>query len=278
MAEAGFPNSAVWGYRMRRLVKTITRLLLLVLFTVLTQVGGLAYLVGIATRRSRLGVLTVSLVTYAVMTAVLVPPLAQMYGRVRLACSSSGDGPVVAATWLTCALNRGYIRADALETVNALGRDASIAFPGSKLTTLEGGFPFISGFPLIPHLSHHDGRKVDLAYFYRTAPGGTPIAHGSPSWLGYFIFEQPKAGERISCSRPGMLRWNFYWLQPNPPAWEIDEQRTAWMVRWLKERGSVTRILIEPYLAERMGVDGGKVRFQGCNAARHDDHLHIAVN
>jgi hypothetical protein len=49
------------------------------------------------------------------------------------------------------------------------------------------------------------------------------------------------------------------------------------MILWLKERPEVTKILLEDYLLERLGVDGGKVRFQGCFAARHDDHLHVEV-
>lgn len=263
---------------MRGLFKTIYRLAMLAFLTIVTQVGGIAYLIGMLFGRSRLRVLAISLAAYAVMTAIMVPLLAASSGRVRLPCSSSGDAPVVAATWLTCALNRGYVRRSALETVTALGRDYAQQFPGSKLTTLEAGFPFIEGFPLIPHISHKDGRKVDLAYAYRTAADGSAIPYGSPSWIGYFIFEQSKPGERISCPRPTALRWNFYWVQPNPPIWVIDEERTGWILRWLKERSSVEKIFIEPYLADRMGVDGGKVRFQGCNAARHDDHIHFQVD
>ena len=262
---------------MRGLLKTIFRLTMLAFLTVVTQVGGIAYLIGMLLGRSRFRVLAISVVVYTAMTLFIVPPLAASFGRVQLPCATSGDGPVVAATWLTCALNRGYVAPAALAVVADLGRAVAEKFPGSRLTTLEASFPFIDGFPRIPHLSHRNGRKVDLAYFYRDRTDGTPITHGSPSPIGYFLFEQPKAGEKISCSTPSPLRWNFYWLQPNPPAWVIDEERTAFVLRWLKERGNVYRVFIEPYLAARMGVDGGKVRFQGCRAARHDDHIHIDV-
>lgn len=262
---------------MRHLLKTIYRLAVLAFLTALTQIGGIAYLIGMLFGRSRFRVLAISFAAYAVLTVLVVPPLAQSFGRLRLPCSSDGDGPVVAATWLTCALNRGYLAPQALVAVTALGADVAQKFPGSKLTTLEAGFPFIDGFPLIPHISHRNGKKVDLAYFYRNASDGSAIAHGSPSPIGYFVFEQPKPGEKISCSTPSPLRWNFHWAQPASPAWVIDEERTAFVLRWLKERGNVYRIFIEPYLAERMGVAGGKVRFQGCRAARHDDHIHIDV-
>ena len=146
------------------------------------------------------------------------------------------------------------------------------------MTTLEGNFPFIDGFPLLPHLSHRDGRKVDLAYFYRSTKGNAAIPHASPSWLGYFIYEQPREGEPTPCAgRWTPLRWDFKWFQPQSPSWHLDEQRTASMLSWLKNQPQVYRIFIEPHLAQRLGLVGGKVRFQGCQAARHDDHIHVEV-
>jgi len=223
-------------------------------------------------------VILAALTVYLVMTVFLVPPLAQSMGRVRLPCGTNGEGHVVAATWLTCALNRGYVRPEVLALILTLGDEIGRQFPGSRVTTLEGNFPFVDGFPLLPHLSHRDGKKVDVAYFYRTVEGDAVIAHGSPSWLGYFIYEQPSQGEPMPCSgRWTPLRWNFNWLQPQPPKWRLDEQRTAWMLTWLKNHQQISRIFIEPHLAQRLGVAGGKVRFQGCRAARHDDHIHIEI-
>jgi len=34
-------------------------------------------------------------------------------------------------------------------------------------------------------------------------------------------------------------------------------------------------MLLEPPLARRLGVADTRLRFQGCRAARHDDHIHI---
>jgi hypothetical protein len=257
--------------------------------TALTQVGGVAYLVGLAVgwfppvrhaapslRRTAVVIAAVS--SYLVMTLFFVPPLAKSMGRVRLPCGTNGDGPVVAATWLTCALNRGYVRPEVRDLVAALSAEVGQRFPGNQITTLEGNLPFIDGFPLLPHLSHRDGRKVDLAYLYRSVDGNAAIPHGSPSSVGYFIYEQPVQGEPLPCSgRWTPLRWDFDWLQPRPPQWRIDEQRTAWMLNWLKSQPQVSRIFIEPYLAQRLGVADGKVRFQGCHAARHDDHIHVEI-
>ena len=54
------------------------------------------------------------------------------------------------------------------------------------------------------------------------------------------------------------------------PIFKNDEERTRAMTLGLRARPEVTRIFIEPHLADRLGVGGGKVRFQGCQAARHD--------
>jgi hypothetical protein len=271
-----------------RLLRPTGLALLFVVLTALTQIGGGALLVGLAIGRMpslrhaapwarRAAVTLAALAVYGLMTAFLVPPLAKPMGRVRLPCGTD-DGPVVAATWLTCALNRGYVRPDALALLTALGEEAGRRFSGSRLTTLEANFPFIDGFPLPPHLSHRDGRKVDLAYFYRSHDGDAAIAHGSPSWLGYFVYEQPAAGAPQPCAgRWTPLRWDFDRLQPRPPAWRLDDERTTWMMTWLKDNQQVARIFIEPHLAQRLDVAGGKVRFQGCHAARHDDHIHVEL-
>jgi len=263
--------------------------LLFVFLTVLTQIGGVAYLIGTAIASAvpmlrggepirRMSAVVLGLTAYVVMTAFIVPPLAASMGRVPLPCSTAGNGSIVAATWLTCALNRGYVRPQVRDLVMDLASATAQRFPGSKITTLEGNLPFIDGFPLLPHLSHRDGKKVDIAFFYRSVADDAAVPSGSPSSMGYFIYEQPRPGDPTPCeNRWTPLRWNFNGLQPQPPVWRLDEERTAWTVNWLKDDPRVDRIFIEPHLAERMGVAGGKVRFQGCQAARHDDHIHVQV-
>ena len=39
----------------------------------------------------------------------------------------------------------------------------------------------------------------------------------------------------------------------------------------------VTRVFLEPHLVRRLGASSPKLRFQGCGAARHDDHIHIEI-
>lgn len=258
--------------------RAVARVGLFVALTLLTQIGGFCYLLGLAVgRRRRVGLLA-AIASYVVLTALVVPPLAQRFGRVRLPCFANGSSDVVAATSLTCVLNRGYVRPQVYALITTLGSEVRRRFPGSQVTTLEAGFPFLDTFPLLPHLSHGDGRKVDVAYFYRNAADGAAIAHGSPSWLGYFIYVKAKPEDDGGCSGQNtLLRWDLHWLQPVRPVWTIDEQRTGWLLAWLRDHSTVIRIFVEPHVAKRLGVTGGKIRFQGCHAARHDDHIHIEV-
>lgn len=265
---------------MRPFVSFLRHALIVIGLTLLTQIGGLAYLVALlATRRwRRSGVsqwrrtayaATATLLIYAAASLAIVPPLAQLLGRERVPCAS--------APHVGCLLNRTYLRPKTLALITGLNQAMASRFPGSGVTVLDGSFPFADGVPLPPHLSHHDGRKVDLAYFYLDA-NGQPIARGSPSPVGYFHYQQPRPGDREPCAaRFTPLRWDLAWLQPEPPAWALDEERTRAMILWLKARPEVERIFLEPHLADRLGVGGGKVRFQGCRAARHDDHIHVEV-
>jgi hypothetical protein len=253
---------------------------IVVALTLLTQIGGVAYVVALlATRRWRNAAVprwrhtsylaAATVLIYAIASIAIVPPLAKLFGRERVSCAST--------TFAGCVLNRTYLTPRTLALTAELDQAMASRFAGSSVTILEGSFPFFDGFPLPPHLSHDDGRKVDLAYFYRDA-SGRPVARGSPSPIGYFHFQQPRPADREPCAgRFTPLRWDFAWLQPREPAWALDEERTRAMILWLKAHPDVKRIFIEPHLADRLDVGGGKLRFQGCQAARHDDHLHVEV-
>lgn len=141
---------------------------------------------------------------------------------------------------------------------------------------------FGDGFPLLPHLSLDDGSKLDIAFYYRDEKG-KPVNGAARSPVGYFAFEEPAPATLLPCAERDdllTLRWNMRFLQGVFPAWMLDEARTGSALRWLALEGpeiGVERIFIEPHLAERLGVSHQNVRFQGCRAARHDDHIHFQV-
>ena len=269
----------------RRGAKVVALLGGAVALTVLTQVGGVVLLaVAIAGKVQRwsFGAAALAfLAAYAVTTAWIVPPAARALGRERLPCFANHDRPYGAINPLLCALNRTYARPRAVAVVAALSDRMALEFPGTTTRYLDAGFPFLNGFPLMPHLSHRDGLKVDLAYFYREQDGRA-LPDGAASPIGYWAYEAPRAGEPRPCAnfRGVNLRWDFAGLQSRVTR-RADPQRMTAMLRWLTNDGralGVRKILIEPHLKQRWAPGVDMIRFQGCRAARHDDHLHLEIS
>ena len=76
------------------------------------------------------------------------------------------------------------------------------------------------------------------------------------------------------------MRWDLSWLQPRFAAMSVDGTRTGAMLRFLTESdvaNRIDKIFLEPHLKDRFGLQSPKVRFAGCRAARHDDHLHVQI-
>lgn len=258
--------------------------LLFVLLTVLTQIGGAIWLgavvlcrvLGFARRGSRLLAFAI-LYASATLALHLAAPLT---GREPLPCIASGD--LTAASPLYCVLNRNYVTPPLGRIAEAYARHMAKTFPGTRTLALDASFPLFAGFPLLPHLSHDDGRKLDLAFYYEDA--GAVFRNGEMrSPLGYFAFEQPEADAPRPCearTRRLTFRWDLDWLQPFFPAWRAEPQRMREALRWLSTDGArmgIGKVFVEPHIASRLGVSSGIIRFQGCNAARHDDHIHIQL-
>ena len=56
----------------------------------------------------------------------------------------------------------------------------------------------------------------------------------------------------------------------------FDPERTSSLVKIITDHKMIEKVFIEPHLKVRMGLEGNeKVRFHGCHAVRHDDHLHV---
>ena len=271
------------------LIRGLGLLLAFALLTALTQIGGVVLVAAwlgarLLRPRGRRAAASMALfvVLYAGASLWIVPPLAAVGGRQPLPCSLADDAPVRPHSFLYCALNRHYATPRVADMLAAAGNDLSRQFPGIQIAYLDANFPFFDGFPLPPHLSHDDGRKIDLAFFYRDALG-RPSAVITPSPIGYWGFEQPRAGDPTPCRREGgllTLRWDMSWLQPLLPSGALHVEANHALMRWLTSQGQrhgVERLLLEPHLQRRLQVGGPLVRFQGCYAARHDDHVHIQV-
>ena len=269
-------------------------LLLVILLTAVTQIGGLLLwvswpLLRIAharfAGRSRwlrmAAPAAVFLMIYAVASFVAVPPLASALGRDRLPCFAAEVRPLQAVSPLFCLTNRNYARPPVHRLLDDLSTAMAREAPGTVTGYLDAGFPFLDGFPMLPHLSHRTGQDVDLAFFYRHRADNAqrPAAGAWP--VGYWVYAQPKPGEAWPCaSRFTDLRWDFDWLQPVFSGVVLDEPRTGAMMYWLTTHGrryGLQKILLEPHLQQRLETDPALTRFQGCRAARHDDHIHLQI-
>jgi hypothetical protein len=105
-----------------------------VLLTLLTQIGGLVLLLvwslsrlalpramG-AWRRAAINAL-LFVVAYAVISLLVVPPLAALAGRVPLPCRAQPDRAFAAGSVVLCALNRHYVVPDQVVLLNELSRE-----------------------------------------------------------------------------------------------------------------------------------------------------------
>ncbi len=244
---------------------------LVVLLTVLTLIGGLAWLIALVLTRRTRTLLLVFLITYTALwagTRIAAPTM----GRVAIPCIDNGPTRAKGLSPLYCAMNRTYVTPELAGLLDALAEHMHGQFPGTRTRVLDAGFPFPAGVPLLPHLSHDDGRKVDLAFWYEGGKWRSPI--------GYWAFEDPGPDDPDLCSDiDGLtLRWNMTALQPMIRDLALDETRTAEALRWLAANLPATgKVFIEPHLADRLGATGEKIRFQGCRAARHDDHIHVQL-
>jgi hypothetical protein len=244
-----------------------------VFLTLLTQLGGMAWLFALLFRRR----IFMFVLTYSALalTAQWATPVT---GRVALSCHNGGSLQV--QSWFYCITNRNYVTPELAAVLQEAAATLDRAHPGTKTLVLDANFPFLTGFPLLPHLSHDDGEKVDLALFYRDATGYVAGATRSP--VGYFAFEDDSsavlAGDIQRCPEVWLtLRWDFAVLQRFWPDYRLEPARTVLLLRTLLQDVRVGKLFVEPHLQHSLGIEDQKIRFQGCRAARHDDHIHLQL-
>ena len=265
---------------MKSVLRYLRRAALFLLLTIITQIGGIAYLLSIPLR-SKLPLQTKWIkpisfaAVYLVLTFLLTPLLAPLFGRVKIQHSSN----IAPTNYMTVLLNRNYVKPD-LNTV--LQKAAANLEPqGIKVKYLDACFPFVDGFPLPPHLSHNDGKKVDISLIYEDADG--TISNKKKSISGYGHFEEPTAREG---NQTQVCKERGYWQYDFPKYLSFGSIRsdlqfsnkgTKQLTQAFLSQSEVSKIFIEPHLKSRMGLANQKVRFHGCRAVRHDDHIHVQI-
>jgi hypothetical protein len=174
--------------------------------TVLTQVGGAIYALALWTRKftPRTRTITGFAALFVALYALLWFPvgwLASATGRSPLPCAER-DG--LSGSLFSCLLHRHYAEPDLVSIAAELARAVDARYPGTQTRTLDAGFPFFNGFPLAPHLSHDDGEKLDLAFYYarngeyRAGALASPIGYWKSNGLGT-ASRNPAVGARVAC-------------------------------------------------------------------------------
>ena len=270
------------------------KLFLFVFLTLLTQVGGLVYLLCLPIfkyLKPRIGrpilhiVLNFSLfcILYALTSFVIVPPLAEHFGRVQMPHDEENPNLRQWNIW-TVILNRHYVTPQLRSVTEGVAKKLAVADTNIVVTYLDCNFPFWDGFPLEPHLSHNDGRKIDLSFFYLDAETRQTTSE-RPSWLGYGICEEPRGGEENRaeyCAQKGNWQYSFmknYIIpQSNKIRFPFDEKHTAAMVRFFIADPRVQTVMVEPHFEKRLGfTNQQKVKPPPCSSVRHDDHVHVNI-
>jgi hypothetical protein len=155
-------------------------------------------------------------------------------------------------------------------------------FPGTTINYLDANFPFINKFPLPPHRSHSDGKKLDLSFLYLDSK---TLIHTDkiPSFIGYGVCEEPRSGEENipdECKEKGYWQYNILRdiiSQGNKNSYTFDSVRTKQLLLYAASQKEIGRIFLEPHLKKRLKLKSPKIRFHGCQAVRHDDHIHIQL-
>lgn len=248
--------------------------------TVLTQIGGIVYLLSLFLSRKwginlKFKSLLIFLTLYLLSTILIVPLIAPIFGREKVKHTEK----IRPSNYMTVLLNRNYVKPELNELLleaesELIGTDVGIYY-------LDANFPFINNFPLLPHLSHSDGKKIDISLIYETQEGNITIKQKSIS--GYGVFENPKRNEYdqiTKCLSAGYFQYDYpKYLTLGVINRELifSEKGTKKLMEGLLKSRNLGKLFIEPHLKKRLNLIDDRIRYHGCRAVRHDDHIHIQL-
>jgi len=262
------------------LLKTLIKILLFVFLTVLTQIGGIVYLVSLIISRKwnknlKFKTLIIFIGLYLFSTLLIVPLIAPVFGREKVNHSEK----IKPTNYMTVLLNRNYVRPKLNELLSQTEKELN----GTKIEIhyLDANFPFINKFPLLPHLSHNDGKKIDISLIYETNNG--VITDKQQSVSGYGVFENPKPNEYNQiekCLKNGYFQYDYpkyITFGKINKELEFSNKGTKRLIKSILKNRNLEKIFIEPHLKSRMKLNDNRIRYHGCRAVRHDDHIHIQL-
>ncbi|MCX2744479.1 hypothetical protein OO013_11420 [Mangrovivirga sp. M17] len=258
----------------KKLYWALLHLISFLILTLVSQTGGIIYLVSIFIYRFSSNYkksVIAFILMYALVSGVVLPWFSSYGGRVPLPVNHPYLKP---ANWFTVITNRHYVSPLVKQELISTAQDIAIDYEGYKMVYLDANFPFINGFPLIPHLSHDDGKKVDIAFVYSKED---QISNKLPSIWGYGNYVNPDYSPKQVCPNAGTI----YGLTEKLPFTDynkhltINNQLNTAVAKRLLKAQRIEKIFVESYLKQKWSLDHPQVRFQGCHSVRHDDHFHI---
>ncbi|QTD37027.1 hypothetical protein JL193_12965 [Polaribacter batillariae] len=266
----------------KNLLKILFHFFLFLWLTLLTQIGGLIYILSrslISTKKKKhlIKRFSIFVLLYVTSTFLIVPSIAPFFGRVKIEDSHN----LTTHNFVTKLCNRNYVTPKLHDVLTNVSLKVNKEYPDIKVMYLDANFPFFDGFPLLPHLSHNDGKKIDISFVYEDDRG--KITNLKPSNSGYGIFEEPKSGEANQtkkCKENGYWQYDFtkYFTFGNPyKNLKISEKATKTIIHIILKNNNVNKLFIEPHLKIRLNLKDKRIRFHGCQAVRHDDHIHFQI-
>lgn len=265
---------------MKKAFLILKHILQFIFLTLLTQIGGVVYLFSQyiqsrLTLQSNLKKTIVFIAIYILFTFLIVPFIAPIFGREAIKHSNK----IQPTNYFTVILNRNYVRPQ----MNLLLANTEKELSGTNIhiNYLDANFPFINGFPLLPHLSHNDGKKLDISLVYKNSNG--TISTKQKSFTGYGVFEEPTSKEfnQIDkCKTKGYFQYDYpKYVKISKINKELtfSKKGNKQLINAILNNNRIGKLFIEPHLKNRLGLTNSKIRYHGCKAVRHDDHIHIQL-
>ncbi|WP_299519398.1 hypothetical protein [Winogradskyella sp.] len=257
-----------------KLLKILGHIFIIVVLTVLTQIGGLIWVIALVIsywlkckKRYTFPI------TYLAFNLILIPLIAPCFGRVQLPVFDSAIKP---QSYFYALAFRNYVTPELKYNLKDASTD--LMYLDIQINYLDANFPFFDGFPLLPHLSHNDGKKVDIAFQYKTADGKP--TNKKPSLLGYGNYVNLENPTNNYCKSKGFWQYDitkYLNLNINSDL-AFDKENTKTLIQGLLYRTQNEKLFIEPHLKEELGLKSySEIRFHGCQAVRHDDHIHLQI-
>lgn len=262
-----------------RILRFFYHFLAAVILTVVTQVGGVVYLLSIVLIKRSVGrkltkrILVFTLL-YLLATFLIVPHVAPIFGREKIKDTKS----LRAHSFFYKLANRNYVRPELNRAIAQIATRFSEENPGIAVVYLDANFPFIDNFSMLPHKSHDDGEKLDVSLVYKDYNG--LLTNKKVSLSGYGVFEEPR-GNEVNQNKACNIWWSdfpkYLRLAKINRDISFSESGTRSLINAIVRQREVGKLFIEPHLKNRMNLSSAKIRFQGCKAVRHDDHIHFQL-